>query len=166
MTRRWEKGPQPRPKARLSWRALVVTAILLVPGALIYDALRVPQMQAPTASADRPFRVHFRLKNPSLLFTMSGIRVTCVTQDAELEQHLHLKDITSALSATVDVKPGMSLGYACPVDRVLAGLGAPRNITVSLKGSFATLGKDRQFETAQFRWGAKEPVWKEWIAAR
>jgi hypothetical protein len=151
-------------KAR--WWGLLLGVLLLCLGGLAFDAWRTPDAPVPTASADNPFLVHFKLKNPSLFFTMSSLQLVCLINEAEFDRDIHLADVTSAVSRPVDIEPSSARGYACHFDRDVAGLGPLRNISVSLKGGFTVLGVSRRFETAQFHWDSGERAWKAWIAAQ
>lgn len=141
------------------WFVGVLTTLL----ALYYpisDALREPEIQHSLAQVDDPFFVRFSLHNPSVIFSMTDMKLNCVFMKVELENNLSLVGIPIDDLIETSIQPGKTVEYECPIHKVLDDIGPILHATIRIDVTFKTLWHERTTESELFNW---DIVSRQWI---
>jgi hypothetical protein len=156
----------PRVKPRL-WPTVRDTvglfAALIAIGGLIYDALRQPEISPHEVMVDQPFSLRFSLKNPSIFFSMTRVKVRCGIDVVNLSGGGGFRHFSIQTPETIDIiLPGKNIEYNCPIDRAFKYPGQTiTGASIYILAKYKTLIINRKFESEQLTWEDTSKVWTQ-----
>lgn len=152
------------------WRRLIdilgpVAIILAVYGAG-YEAWREvwpePDMHVQTAQGNRPFLLHFSLRNPSFLVSMDEMQIACDLKRVNFEKGAIAGIELANFAPQISLQPRQTVQYNCPVERI--GWFTESQVTTArifIATKFQTFGIQRKAHSDTFNWDGASHQWIE-----
>lgn len=129
---------------------------------LIYDALRQLEVSAPGYTPGDPLSVHFKVRNPSFLFTARNVRSSCDLVRVVFPRNTVFENvIIDSAPDSYDLIGGGSLEYRCEFRTTVLIPGEPQVATVRIGGRYETLWFERTFASHPLSWDAASRSWNE-----
>lgn len=144
----------------------VITAVVTVVtfAGFVYDALREPEIQAPSGAIDDPFLARFSLYNPSHIFSMNEVHVSCSLSHLKDSRDNRFSDLNlrlTGIGTVTSIAPRKSAQYQCPFRSLVRGAGEIVTTTVGIEVEFKTLFYGRLDKAEPFNWDNKSKRWTE-----
>lgn len=137
---------------------LLIALIALLAGAAANE-LRPPGVHAVAMPGDDALTLRFRVSNPAFLLAMTDMDFLCRPLLVET-RNAALKAEPFPLEVHVDLMPGASLEYTCPVigrDRAAAAI----KIRARVEVHYTRLGARRQARSGTLAWDSQSRAWTD-----
>jgi hypothetical protein len=139
----------------------VASAVLAITFA-VHDALQEPQVHAQTAQTSTPFSLYFSIHNPSLIFTMSDVRIQCTIDDVTTDKYFRFEKFNvSANEGVITIPPGKTGQYNCPFDKAVLEAGPIQTARIILALQFKTMSIERRASSEMLNWNSVSKQWVE-----
>lgn len=124
----------------------------------ISDALREPEIHPSLAQIDAPFVARFSLHNPSNIFSMEDVRLTCVLLKVKRAEIPNLMNIPVDDGIIANIPAGKTIEYGCPIEKAIE-LDLVVQATIRIDAKFRTLGYERTTKSELFNWDISSRQW-------
>jgi hypothetical protein len=141
---------------------LGLLAALIAVGAPAYEAFREPEIHAHSGVIQNPFELRFSLRNPSFIFLIKNMNFTCFGEKIILANNIRFENVAFSENIHVSVRPGQTVEYTCPFDRLVGHPNLPTlSAQIAIGVNFKTLWFQRTTASDHFTWTAQSQQWVE-----
>ena len=143
-------------------RLLGALSVAIAIGTATFQVVAAPSIHPNQGQVGDPFDLEFSIHNPSWMFEVSEMHLTCILHKLAFHNGPNIYDNTIEQGAlSVGIPRSGTILYNCPFHKFMIFARPIDEAVVSISGSYKTYGATRHLASETFNWSSQSHEWTE-----